>query len=99
MKVAGLDAALKGKRIAIASADAHTYGLILAEGVLSAAGAQIINGGVDMDAADLLDLADEEGVKHIGISCHNGQALDYGKQILRLAKDRGKEYFIFMGGL
>lgn len=51
---------LKGKKIVIGSADAHTYGAMLVEGVLTAMGATIINGGVDMDLADMLDLADEE---------------------------------------
>ena len=46
----------------------------------------------------MLDLADEEGTRYIGISCHNGQALDYGRQILELARERGREYWIFMGG-
>ncbi len=89
---------LKGKKIVIGSGDAHTYGILLVEGVLKAMGATVISGGVDMDAVDMLDLADEEGTSYIGVSCHNGQALDYGKQMLQLAEERGKEYFFFMGG-
>jgi Methylmalonyl-CoA mutase, C-terminal domain/subunit (cobalamin-binding) len=89
---------LKGKKIVIGSGDAHTYGIIFVEGILSAMGATVINGGVDMDAIDMLDLADEEGSTYIGVSCHNGQALDYGKQLLELAGSRGKDYSIFMGG-
>lgn len=89
---------LKGKSIVIGSGDAHTYGIILVEGVLTAFGAEVVNGGVDMDAVEMLDLADEEGICNIGISCHNGQALDYGRQILQLAKARNKQYHIFMGG-
>lgn len=90
--------ALHGKQIVVGSGDAHTYGLVLVEGVLQEMGAETVNAGVDMDAVDMLDLADEVGTKYIGISCHNGQALDYGKQILELAKERGREYWIFMGG-
>ena len=89
---------LSGKTVVVGSGDAHTYGLILVEGVLQEMGAQTVNAGVDMDAVDMLDLADEVGTQLIGISCHNGQALDYGRQILELAKERGKEYWIFMGG-
>lgn len=99
----GLDAknmrgALSGKTIVVGSGDAHTYGLVLVEGVLQEMGAETVNAGVDMDAVDMLDLADEVGTPFIGISCHNGQALDYGRQILELAKERGTEYWIFMGG-
>ena len=49
---------LKGKKIVIGSGDAHTYGILLVEGVLKAMGATVISGGVDMDAVDMLDLAD-----------------------------------------
>ena len=99
----GLDAkrmrgSLDGKTIVVGSGDAHTYGLVLVEGVLQEMGAETVNAGVDMDAVDMLDLADEVGTPFIGISCHNGQALDYGRQILELARERGKEYWIFMGG-
>lgn len=89
---------LDGKTVVIGSADAHTYGIIFAEGVLTAMGANVINGGVDMEAVDLLDLADEEGSPYIGVSCHNGQALDFGKQMLELAEKRGRKYGIWMGG-
>ncbi|MCG8483238.1 MAG: cobalamin-dependent protein [Clostridia bacterium] len=98
LKEAGLEGPLKGKKIVVASGDAHTYGLILVESVLSDMGATVVNGGVDVDAVDILDLADEEDTRFVGISCHNGQALDYGRQLVQLAKDRGKEYWIFMGG-
>lgn len=95
---AGRKGSLNGKKIVVASGDAHAYGLILVESVLSEMGASVVNGGVDMDAADMIDLADEEGTAFIGISCHNGQALDYGRQLIELAKDRKKQYFFFMGG-
>lgn len=95
----GLGGTLKDKKIITVSGDAHTYGLMLVEGVLNFAGANIVNGGVDVSAVDLLDLADEVGTDIVCVSCHNGQALDYGKQLLQLAKERGKTYQIFMGGL
>lgn len=99
----GLDAkqlrgSLTGKKVVVGSGDAHTYGLVLVEGVLQEMGAETVNAGVDMDAVDMLDLADEVDTKYIGISCHNGQALDYGRQLIQLAEERGKEYWIFMGG-
>lgn len=61
MKEEGLQGSLDGKRIVIGSGDTHTYGIILVEGVLSAMGAEVINGGVDMDPINILDLADEVG--------------------------------------
>ena len=98
LKKSGYKGALAGRKIVVASGDAHAYGLILIENVLAEMGAAVVNGGVDMDAADIMDLADEEGTCILGVSCHNGQALDYGRQLMELAKKRGKTYFMFMGG-
>lgn len=95
----GLDDALQGKKIVVASGDAHTYGLLLVEGVLSVCGANVVTGGVDMNAADLLDLADEENTRFVAVSCHNGQALDYGRMLVQLARERGRDYHLFMGGV
>ena len=89
---------LKGKRVVVVSADGHAYGLVLVDEVLSALGAEIVNGGVDIDPVEALDLADEEGIDAIGISVHIGQGLDYAKQIQALARRRNKKYRIFMGG-
>jgi len=99
LQAAGLEEALERKKIVVASADAHTYGLLLVEGIFSVCGANVINGGVDMNAADLLDLADEVNTKFVTISCHNGQALDYGRMLVQLASERGKKYHMFMGGV
>ncbi|MCD8349869.1 MAG: cobalamin-dependent protein [Planctomycetaceae bacterium] len=94
----GLGGALDGKKIVVGSGDAHTYGLVLVEGVLAGMGADVINAGVDVDPVDVLDLADEVDTPYIGISCHNGQALDYGRQLMTLAKERKRDYWVFMGG-
>lgn len=90
---------LKGMRIALASGDGHSYGLLFMDNMLSAFGAEITNGGVDVDTASLLDLADEDGIDTIGVSVHNGQALDYAAQLVQLAETRGKKYNIILGGM
>ncbi len=94
----GMGGALEGKKIVVGSGDAHTYGLVLVEGVLNGMSADVINAGVDVDPVNILDLADEVDTPYVGISCHNGQALDYGRQLVALAKERGREYWLFMGG-
>lgn len=98
LEAAGMGGSLSGRKIVIASGDAHAYGLMLVDGVLRAMGAQTINIGVDMDPVDVLDAADEDGTPYVGVSCHNGQALDYGRQLLQLAEARGRDYVFFMGG-
>lgn len=94
----GYSGEMEGKKIVVGSGDTHTYGLILIDGVYTAMGATVINGGVDMDPIDLLDLADESNASIIGVSCHNGQALDYGRQLIQLAEERGNKYCFLMGG-
>jgi len=90
---------LKGTKLVMASGDTHTYGLFFIDAIYSEFGAEVINGGVDIDPPTLLDLADEEGLDTVGISVHNGQGLDYAKQLVELAKKRGKEYNILLGGM
>lgn len=94
-----LDHSLSGKKIVVVSADGHSYGLMLVDRVMHHTGARIINGGVDMDPIDLLDLADEEETNIVMISAHIGQVLDYGRQLLELQRKRGKTYHIFVGGM
>jgi len=89
---------LKGKRVILGSGDGHSYSVSLLDSVVSAMGAEVINGGVDLDPVDFLDLADEEGIKDIVVSVHNGQCYDYSKQFLDLAKERKSEYNFYMGG-
>ncbi|NBI64562.1 cobalamin B12-binding domain-containing protein [Clostridiales bacterium] len=90
--------ALDGHKVLLASGDTHTYGLLLVDGVLTKMGATVVNAGVEIDPITLLDLADEEGITNVGVSVHNGQALDYGRQLSALAKERNKRYHFFMGG-
>lgn len=99
MSADNLEGKLNGMKVVVASADTHTYGLNLVEGSLKWAGAEVINGGLDVEPVDLLDIADEENASVIGISAHNGQALGFARQLLELAKERNKEYFVFMGGV
>lgn len=99
LKSKGYQDVLNGQKIVVVSADGHSYGLMLVDNVLAEMGAAIANGGVDMEPASALDLADEEGTSFIAVSAHNGQGLDYSKQIINLAEQRGKEYTVFMGGM
>lgn len=90
---------LDGERIIAASADGHSYGLLLVDGVLNDLGADVVNGGVDMEPEALLDLADEENVNRICISTHCGQCLEYAKRLEQASKERKREYKVTMGGM
>lgn len=90
---------LTGERVICASADGHSYGLMLIDSVLTELHATVVNGGVDMEPATLLDLADEEDIHHICISTHCGQCLTYAQNLRQLAVERGRQYRITMGGM
>ena len=96
---AGYAGTLKGKKILLASADAHVYGLRYVKNILQRSGAEVIDAGVDASIPYILDTADEEGIKCIGVSTHNGQALGIAEQLLEEAGKRNKEYVLFMGGV
>lgn len=90
---------LSGKKIICASADGHSYGLLLIDQVWGALNAEVINCGTYVEPAFLLDAADEEGADAVCISVHCGQGLDYARQLADNAKQRGRSYRICMGGM
>ena len=98
METQGLLNCLKGTKVVVGSGDAHTYGLRLVESVLRAAGATVVDAGVDMDPVDLVDLAEEVDAEYVGVSVHNGTALTYGKQLLDISRSRNHPLWFFMGG-
>lgn len=90
---------MNGKKVVCVSGDGHSYGLLLIENLWKDMCADVVSGGVNMEPASTLDLADEEDTDLIAISIHCGQCLDYAKQIVELAKQRKKKYRIAMGGV
>ena len=96
---AGLKNVLKGKRVIVASTDTHVYGVHYVKAVLESAGADVIEAGVDSSVEYIFDMAEEEGVRYIGISTHNGQALGIAGQVLEEEKKRDREYVAFLGGV
>lgn len=99
LKEKGYGNTIKGKKLVCASADGHSYGLLLIDSVWTEINASVINSGSNMEAAFVLDLADEENADAICISLHCGQCLDYAKQLIENSKKRGKKYNIVMGGM
>ena len=95
----GYGNAMNGKKVVCVSADGHSYGLLLISNVWKEMCADVVNGGVNMEPASTLDLADEEGTDLIAVSIHCGQCLDYTKQLMQAAAKRGKKYRIVMGGV
>lgn len=92
-------ALMKKRRICVASADVHFAGAAVIVGVMKEFGVDVVDGGNQLEAIDVLDLADENDISDICVSLHNGQALPYAKLIVKLAAERGKNYRFFFGGV
>jgi hypothetical protein len=95
----GYGNALNGKKIVCASADGHSYGLLLIDQVWTELSAEVVNCGTNVEPSFLLDAADEEGADAICVSVHSGQSLDYARQIVDAAQRRGRDYRICKGGM
>lgn len=90
--------AVRDKKVILGSTDTHEYGIFVVNGVLSTFGARVIDGGVDLDAEQALDLAFKEGTPYIAISTHNGLCLDWGRRLIQVANQRNQHVKVFMGG-
>lgn len=99
VQAAGLEGALKGKKILLASADTHAYGVHYVKAVLESAGAEVTEAGVDSSITYIFDTAEEEHIKYIGISTHNGQALGLAMEVLAELKKREGSFVPFLGGV
>ena len=99
VEAAELTGALKGKKVLLASADTHVYGVHYTKAVLENAGAVVVEGGVDSSVKYLFDIAEEEHIRYVGISTHNGQALGIATQVLEEMENREGKYVPFLGGV
>ena len=99
IKKNNMENVLEGKKVLIASTDAHVYGIQYVRDVLSAAGADVVDGGVDSSIQYIFDVADEEGIRYVGISTHNGQALGIADEVVQEIKKREATYVVFLGGV
>ena len=94
----GLGDAIRGTRFVVGSADSHSFGAFVLSEVLKEFGAEVVDGGIDLSPEQMLALAREHKGAHIAVSAHNGQSLGWGARLVGLARERGEEYGVFMGG-
>jgi len=81
---------VRGRKIVVGSTDWHAFALHVLSSVLENLGAKVINGGVDLDPEEILDLASEAATPYIVITTHNGLCLDYGTHLMEVAKQRNQ---------
>jgi len=89
---------VKNKTIVVGSTDWHAFALYVISSVLENLGAKVINGGVDLDPEEVLELAAEAATPYIIMTTHNGLCLDYGTHLMEVAKQRNQQVEVFMGG-
>ncbi|MFC1950420.1 hypothetical protein ACFLWD_02005 [Chloroflexota bacterium] len=89
---------VRDKKVVIGSTDIHIWGLFVVSAVLKDLGAKVVNGGIDLDVEQVLDLAFKEDTPYIAMSTNNGMCLDWCKHLMRLAKQRNQPIKAFMGG-
>jgi len=89
---------VRGRKIVVGSTDWHAFALYVISSVLENLGAKVINGGVDLDPEEVLELAAEAATPYIIMTTHNGLCLDYGTHLMEVAKQRNQQVEVFMGG-
>ena len=99
IKAERLGDGVRDKKIIIGSTDTHEFGLFVLERVLRSFGATVINGGVDLEAEAVLDLASRESTPYVSMSTHNGLCLEWGERLFFEAKRRNQRVRLFMGGI
>ncbi|GAG59598.1 unnamed protein product, partial [marine sediment metagenome] len=89
---------VRGRKIVVGSTDWHAFALYVISSVFEELGAKVINGGVDLDPEEVLELAAEAATPYIIMTTHNGSCLDYGTHLMEVAKQRNQQVEVFMGG-
>lgn len=102
--VTGLDPILvdglkrRRPKICIATTDVHEYGKRLVEQVLSKLDVEVVDGGIGVDADDLLKTAEAASADVIAISTYNGVAADFVRDLAGEMKPDGYRPQVFVGG-
>lgn len=99
LEAEGLAEAIRGKSIITAAADTHQYALFIISEVLTRVGARVINAGIDQDPEDILSIAKQENVRHIAISLHNGQCVDWVKTFIESKTADDQDFCLYVGGV
>jgi methylmalonyl-CoA mutase cobalamin-binding subunit len=85
-------------KVIVATTDVHEHGKLALEQVLVGLGAELIDGGVSVDADDLAAAAKEAGADAILLSTYNGIALDYFRALKQALSAADAPVPILIGG-
>lgn len=90
--------AARRPRVCVATSDVHEHGKSLVERVLAGLGAEIVEGGVSVDADVLADRAVAGSADLVAVSTYNGIALSYCRDVLEALAARGAAIPLCVGG-
>jgi methylmalonyl-CoA mutase cobalamin-binding subunit len=103
-RLSHVDDALRSKaqaanlQVLVATTDVHEHGKLVLERLFENVGIKALDGGVSIDADDLVVLAVSSGADAIAVSTYNGIALSYIESVFAELSKRGLEVPVLVGG-
>lgn len=96
----GEEEAIRGMKVLVTSTDVHEFAEFLLTSSLAAAGAEVIDFGINRDPEDIVKAVVETDADAVVITTHNGVARSFGRRLMD--ELRGAETGsvpVFMGGV
>jgi methylmalonyl-CoA mutase cobalamin-binding subunit len=90
---------LGGRRILVASTDVHAHAVTIISRLLSEAGAEMINMGVEVNPEEIVSEANTHTAEAILISTHNGMAFEYAKRLKEILDIQKIQAPVLIGGI
>jgi methylmalonyl-CoA mutase cobalamin-binding subunit len=96
----GEEEAIRGMKVLVTSTDVHEFAEFLLTATLAAAGADVIDFGINRDPEDIVKAVIETDADAVVITTHNGVARSFGQLLISEMRVAGVgETPVFMGGV
>lgn len=96
----GEEGAIRGMKVLVTSTDVHEFAEFLLTAALAAAGADVIDFGINRDPEDIVKAVIETDADAVVITTHNGVARSFGRLLISEMRGAGVgETPVFMGGV
>ncbi|HWT90464.1 MAG TPA: cobalamin-dependent protein, partial [Solirubrobacterales bacterium] len=92
--------AIRGMKVLVTSTDVHEFAEFLLTSSLGAAGAEVIDFGINRDPEDIVKAVIETDCDAVVITTHNGVARSFGQRLMKELGGTGSAGVpVFMGGV
>jgi methylmalonyl-CoA mutase cobalamin-binding domain/chain len=96
----GEEEAIRGMKVLVTSTDVHEFAEFLLTSSLAAAGADVIDFGINRDPEDIVKAVIETDADAVVITTHNGVARSFGQRLMGEMRGAGVGSVpVFMGGV